>query len=87
MPLVGFGPVQPPPAAHEVALVEVELAIEILLEPMLGGLADNATVGSAMLPPPPWLLVVWIWMLSQCHVYRSDEFGATPFRSKCLSGL
>ena len=54
---MAFVPVQPPPAVHEAALVEDQVTIEILLELMLGGLADNATVGSAMLPPPPWLLV------------------------------
>jgi hypothetical protein len=57
VPLVAFVPVQPPPAVHEVALVEDQVTVEILLELMLSGLAENATVGGAMLPPPPWLLV------------------------------
>jgi hypothetical protein len=48
VPLVAFVPVQPPPAAHEVALVEDQVAIEIWPEPMLFGLAENATVGGAV---------------------------------------
>ena len=55
VPLVAFVPVQPPPAVHAVALVEDQVAIEIWPELMLVGLAENATVGSATLPPefPP----------------------------------
>ena len=45
VPLVAFVPVQPPPAVHEVALVEDQVAIEMLPEVMLVGLAENATVG------------------------------------------
>jgi len=45
LPLVAFVPVQPPPAVHEVALVEDQVAIEIWPEVMLVGLAENATVG------------------------------------------
>ena len=47
VPLVAFVPVQPPPAVHEVALVEDQLAIETWPEVMLVGLAENATVGGA----------------------------------------
>jgi hypothetical protein len=55
VPLVGFVPAQPPPAAHEVALVEDQVAIEIWPDFMLLGLAENATVGGAVAPPefPP----------------------------------
>ena len=45
VPLVAFVPVQPPPAVHEVALVEDQVTVEILPEVMLVGLAENATVG------------------------------------------
>ena len=45
VPLVDFVPVQPPPAVHELALVEDQVAIEIWPELMLVGLAENATVG------------------------------------------
>ena len=48
LPLVAFVPVQPPPAVHEVALVEDQAAIEMLPEVMLVGLAENATVGGAV---------------------------------------
>ena len=47
-PLVAFVPAQPPPAVHEVALVEDQVAIEIWPEAMLVGLAENATVGGAV---------------------------------------
>ena len=57
VPLVAFAPVQPPPAIHEFALVEDQVTVEILLGLMLEGLAENATVGCATFPPPPWLLV------------------------------
>jgi hypothetical protein len=55
VPLVAFVPVQPPAAAHEVALVEDQVMVEILPEVTLVGLAEIATVGSGMLPPefPP----------------------------------
>src|SRR5215475_12424505 len=52
MPLVGFVPDQPPPASHEFAFVEDQLAIEDWPEVMLVGSAENATVGTT-LPPPP----------------------------------
>jgi len=48
VPLVAFVPVQPPPAVHEVALVEDQDTIEILPEVMLVGLAENATVGGGV---------------------------------------
>ena len=48
VPLVALVPVQPPPAVHEVALVEDQVAIEIWPEVMLVGLAENATVGGAV---------------------------------------
>ena len=48
VPLVAFVPVQPPPAVHEVALVEDQVTIEILPELMLVGFADNATVGAGV---------------------------------------
>ena len=55
VPLVAFVPVQPPPAVHEVALVEDQVTVEMLPEVMLVGLAENATVGDAVAPPefPP----------------------------------
>ena len=52
VPLVAFVPVQPPPAVHEVALVEDQVAIEMLPEVMLVGLAESATVGTVTSPPP-----------------------------------
>ena len=57
VPLVAFVPVQLPEAVHEVALVEDQVTVEILLALMLGGLADNTTVGNGTVLPPPWLLV------------------------------
>ena len=45
VPLVAFVPVQPPPAVHEVALVEDQVTVESLPEVMLFGLAEIATVG------------------------------------------
>jgi hypothetical protein len=53
VPLVAFVPVQPPPAVHELALVEDQVAIETLPAVMLFGLAESATVGVVALPPPP----------------------------------
>ena len=52
VPLGAFVPVQPPAAAQELALVEDQVTIEIWPEVMLVGFAENATVGSATLPPP-----------------------------------
>ena len=48
VPLVGFVPLHPPEAAHEVALVEDQVTVEILLDVMLGGLAEIVTVGSGV---------------------------------------
>ena len=45
VPLAAFVPVQPPAAVHELALVEDQVAIEILPGVMLVGLAESATVG------------------------------------------
>jgi hypothetical protein len=53
VPLGSFVPVHPPPAAHEVALVEDQAAIEIWPEVMLVGFAENATVGGVTLLLPP----------------------------------
>jgi hypothetical protein len=53
VPLVAFVPVQPPPAVHEVALVEDQLAIETWPEVMLVGFAESATVGETLPPPVP----------------------------------
>ena len=53
VPLVAFVPVQPPAAVHEVALVEDQVTVEMLPEVMPVGLAENATVGSALAPPDP----------------------------------
>ena len=47
VPLVAFVPVQPPPAVHEVALVEDQVTVEILPELMLVGLAESAAMGVA----------------------------------------
>ena len=52
VPLVAFVPAQPPPAVHDDALVEDQVAIEMLPELMLLGLAESATVGGVTLPPP-----------------------------------
>ena len=52
VPLVAFVPVQPPPAVHEVALVEDQVTVEILPELMLVGLAENATVGGVVPEEP-----------------------------------
>src|ERR1700744_3219857 len=46
-PLVPFVPDQPPPAVHEVALAEDQVAIEFPPAAMLVGLAENETVGVA----------------------------------------
>jgi hypothetical protein len=52
LPLVGFVPDHPPPAVHEVALVEDQLACDTWPEVILVGFAENATVGGETLPPP-----------------------------------
>jgi hypothetical protein len=52
VPLVALVPVQPPPAVHEVALVEDQVAIEIWPEVMLVGVAENATVGGVVPEEP-----------------------------------
>jgi hypothetical protein len=52
VPLAAFVPVQLPEALHEVVLVEDQVTIEILPEVMLVGLAEIATVGGALAPPP-----------------------------------
>jgi hypothetical protein len=54
VPLVAFAPLQPPPAWHEVALVEDQVTVEILPEVMLVGLAENATVGGGGPPLVNW---------------------------------
>ena len=46
VPLVAFVPLHPPEAVHEVALVEDQVTVEILLDVMLVGLAEIATVGA-----------------------------------------
>ena len=46
VPLVGFVPLHPPEAVHEVALVEDQVTVEILPDVMLVGFAEIATVGS-----------------------------------------
>src|ERR1700748_3195652 len=51
MPLVAFVPDQPPPAVHDVALVEDQVTIELWPEVMLVGFAESATVGGACPPP------------------------------------
>ena len=56
VPLVVFVPAQPPPAMHEVALVEDQVTVETLLGLMLAGFAENATVGCAT--PLPGALVL-----------------------------
>ena len=48
MPLVAFVPDQPPPAVHDVALVEDQVAIELWPEVMLVGFAESATAGSGV---------------------------------------
>ena len=55
VPLVAFVPLHPPEAVHEVALVEDQVTVEILLDVTLVGLAEIVTVGAGMLPPefPP----------------------------------
>ena len=60
VPLVGFAPVHPPEAVHEVALVEDQVTVETLPDVMLVGLAEIVTVGGGVvgggiLPPevPP----------------------------------
>lgn len=55
LPLIGCVPLQPPAAAHEVALVEDQFTVVIWPEVMLAGFAEIATVGVAGGPPevPP----------------------------------
>src|SRR3954462_14669496 len=50
MPLDAFVPAQPPAAVHEVELVEDQVTVDILPDAMLVGFAENATVGSGLLP-------------------------------------
>ena len=57
VPLVVSAPVQPPLAAHDVALVLDQLSVELLPDVMLVGLAVNVTVGAGV-PPVPAPLVV-----------------------------
>ena len=45
VPLVALGPLHPPAAVHEAALVEDQVTIDILPEVMLAGLAEVATSG------------------------------------------
>jgi hypothetical protein len=57
VPLVGFVPLHPPEAAHEVALVEDQVTVEILPDVMLVGFAEIATVaggvvGGGVVGPP-----------------------------------
>ena len=54
VPLGASVPVQPPPAVHEVALVEDQVTVEMLPEVMLVGLAENATV-AGVVPEEPKL--------------------------------
>jgi hypothetical protein len=70
VPLVGLVPVQPPPAVHEVALVEDQVTVEMLPEVMLVGLAENATVGSVG-PDEPKLS------------FMNASERTTPLQSKC----
>ena len=51
VPLVGFVPLHPPAAVHEVAFVEYQVTVEILPDAILVGLAEIVTVGSDALPP------------------------------------
>jgi hypothetical protein len=58
VPLTAFVPVQPPEAAHEVALVDDQVMTDTLPDAMLVGLAENDTVGAGVAPPalPPPVL-------------------------------
>ena len=51
VPLVAFGPLHPPEATHDNALVADQVTVEILPGVMLVGLAEIVTVG---LPKPIW---------------------------------
>ena len=51
VPLVAFGPLHPPEATHDNALVADQVTVEILPDVMLVGLAEIVTVG---LPKPIW---------------------------------
>jgi hypothetical protein len=55
LPLVATVPLQPPEAAHDVALVELQLRVELPPALMLAGeaLRDTVGVGVALEPPPP----------------------------------
>jgi hypothetical protein len=57
VPLVVSVPVQPPLAAHDVALVLDQLSTELLPDVMLVGLAINVTVGAGV-PPFPVAVVI-----------------------------
>ena len=45
VPLVAFGPLHPPEATHDNALVADQVTVEILPDVMLVGLAEIVTVG------------------------------------------
>ena len=64
LPCACLVPVQPPEAVHEVALVDVQLSVEVPLTSTASGLALRSTVGAGievtvtwalreMLPPAP----------------------------------
>jgi hypothetical protein len=46
VPLTGLDPLQPPDAVQLVALVELQLSVEVPPPAMLVGLADSVTVGT-----------------------------------------
>ena len=48
VPLVGFVPLHPPEAVHEVALVEDQVTVELPPDVMLVGFAEIVTVGSGV---------------------------------------
>ena len=48
MPLIGFVPLHPPEAVHEVALVEDQVTVEVLPDVMLVGLAEIVTAGGVV---------------------------------------
>ena len=51
VPLVGFVPVHPPEAVHEVALLEDQVRVELPPKVMLVAPADKLTVGVPLLAP------------------------------------
>ncbi len=66
LPLAASGPLQPPVAAQDVALVDVQVSVELAPAATLAGDADSVTVGAAagavmptvavaalLLPPAP----------------------------------